>query len=306
MSKLYSASGRPIDILKREAKALSKKAGIRHRKALDATAASEGFVDWDDLHQRSLWISEITPYLDGDVEPPYLVMANTQDEIHYLPESPEFFLEYNTHINEDDVAEIFLETNLSTFCDDNYRTLYDKVEIGVFIHSRQSAMRRGIENSTLFTPKVGFGKDDYFTAAMETSSGNHSRFLNMLWRDGVFDFDLSTNLRFHAYDYEAFLILEMRKLGLMILGEQMFGLPTPEGEPTKAERASAVHCSAHRLSDGRILMSNCKGPGELDWKVIDRSEFKELDGALVAELGKKPAQRYQDEDWMHERVFSKG
>jgi len=291
MTKTYCTNGKPLDILKREAKALSKDEGIKLGQAHDKVARAAGFSNWQDLVEKCLKVEE--PDL-GDM--PFITRRIGRDQVIFEIMSPDDFEDNTGDVRDDAVAPLFIEVSLLVGYEEN------TVKWEVRLLTQSEAFYRGVGVCLPFTPRVGHDRDTFLEALENAADLMPGDLFSILNQDGFFDIDLQASLR--NSEHEALLILEARKLGLDLGDRTTFnadiGVDKVDYEVSDWYR----RCFANLLSDGSVIVSNGAQADALRWKVLPKEEFEALKADMEADLGEAAYTTQQGEIWMHDRVLA--
>jgi hypothetical protein len=286
MTKKYCVTGKPLDIVKREAKDLKKQLGdIQLTEAKDIIARSMKHKDWQDLVEQSFDIA------DDFTEHFCLTRKSGIDEVCF---------------------DLSLLDDLLT--DDDYRLHEELPEIAVLMEM-ECGMEQGTVTATArlidreessSTAVLPFKLDtdqmveDYTAAIAEARFSGPSVLIGLMYDSGLFDINPMSN--YQDGEFEAFLTLKMRSLDRIVAERILFNHP-------RSPKITEIidwnrRCFAHRLEDGDIIISNGNSdPSELALVMYSENQYKTLVEEMEAELGHEAYTTQKGEIWMHDKTL---
>jgi hypothetical protein len=289
MTKTYCTNGKPLDILKREAKALAKDDAIKLGKAQEKLAQDAGFSSWQELMEKRLEVGE--PEM-GVM--PEMVRFSGSDMILFEVMTPEAFEVDTLDIDDDDVAPLYARVDIMVGEEDS-------VEWGVRLVTEPEATRNGIDGCVKLEIPEGQDREVFLEALYNAYDAEPGNLITFLSQDGFFDLDLRASLR--GGEHDAVLMLEARKLGLTLGERIMFNTGIGSDEDGYEIADWNRRCFVNLLSDDSVMVSN-GDIMDLRWHVLPKHEFEALKDIMESSMHKFTYTTQAGEIWMHDRVLA--
>lgn len=285
MTKTYCVNGKPLDIVKREAKALKKERGIKLGEAQAEVAKSYGMQSWQELTEANVEVDE------EFVEHFTVVRRKGVDEVRFCAASLAEMLEDGA-FDDGEVPDLY------------YRyELYHNLEPGTVSHNfdimgRDEATDRG--TPAPFARKGQNGAEDFITAIEAAWEGQPGLLIGLLNDEGLFD--LSLDVEPMEAEFEALLTLELRKHGYALGDRILFN--TMDGPEIDGVTDWTRRIFVHDIDDGLVVISNGAGSTEdLRSVITPKTRLDALTAEMEDELGSAAYTTQKGELWIHDRLL---
>jgi|Cruoilmetagenom7_1024161.scaffolds.fasta_scaffold07310_1 hypothetical protein len=285
MTKIYCVNGKPLDIVKREAKALKKERGFKLGEAQAEIAKGYGMQSWQELTEATVEVD------DEFVEHFTVTRRKGVDEVRFCAASLADLHEDGV-FNEDEVPDLYYRYALEAGLEPGTVShVFDLME-------REEAEVRG--TPVPFARKGQNGAEDFITAIEAAWDDQPGLLIGLLNDEGLFD--LSTDVEPMEAEFEALLTLELRKHG-HVLGDRIL-FNTMDGPEIDAVTDWTRRVFVHDIDDGLVVISNGAGSTEdLRSIITPKSRLDALTAEMEDELGSVAYTTQKGEIWLYDRVL---
>lgn len=261
MALEFAPNGTPLDVLRRNAKAVKKDRDITLSAAQNAVAQDAGFQRWSDLMARKIVVIE-----DDDL--PVLVQTNGPDEITVA--IYDLIDEINDMLDAPNIMTIYQNISLEQANDDGVT-----YHIALSLAPSEQALA-----PQAFAVLTGDDAENFIDHTDAAADGRYSALIRILSTKGAFETPDASKI--FRREFDAALVLALRESGLA-LGDRYSPVTIDYTAAPPAEFDWNKRCYFHRNARGDITVSNgSEVPQEdLAYRHIPAADWPDVQARLL-------------------------